>query len=225
MRKRIVNLLIFSLVLLCAGCAFDVGLTPPAASENYMLAVSTDTPIQPTSPNMPTVSVSRPQTNAFLNSTGIAIIQPDQKALYYAKGQWATVLPEMMQEAVIRSLNSTQRVRAFYNTQPGISSDYRLVWSIEDFYAKYSTEKSPPTVAVTLTCWLIDVDNLSQPAVSSVFTGQQPAAAKGLEPIVASFNSTVETLLSDMNMWVANTIQTQERQKALYSSRNGAASQ
>ncbi|MEZ6853242.1 ABC-type transport auxiliary lipoprotein family protein [Halodesulfovibrio aestuarii] len=211
MRKLIVRLLILSLVLVvCSGCAIDLGLKPPAASEHYMLAVSTDTPARTATHSVPTIAVDRPQANAFLNSTGIAVIQSNQKVLYYAKGQWATALPEMMLSAAIHSLNSTQKIRSFNNAQPGISADYKLVWSIEEFYARYTAKKTPPHIYITLNCWLIDNDKVSQPVASSVFAGNQTASGQGLEPIVASFNSTVETLLSNMNTWVTATIKKNE---------------
>jgi ABC-type uncharacterized transport system auxiliary subunit len=167
--------------------------------------------------SVPTVSVDRPQANAFLNSTGIAVLQPNQKVLYYAKGKWATVLPEMMQTAAIHSLNSTQQVRSFNNTQPGITADYKMVWSIDDFYARYAGKKSPPQIYVTFNCWLIDTDNALVPVASSVFTGRQIASGQGLVPIVKSFNSTVKTILNDMNAWVTCTIERQQLNKKMHS--------
>lgn len=218
MRKLIVRLLIIPLVLAaCSGCAIDVGLKPPAASEHYMLAVSTESPARTAMHSVPTVAVGRPQANAFLNSTGIAVIEPNQKVLYYAKGQWATVLPEMMQSAAIHSLNSTQKIRSFNSTQSGISTDYKMVWSIEDFYARYDAKESPPHIYVTLNCWLIDADRISQPVASSVFAGHQPASGQGLAPIVESFNNTVKTLLTDMNAWVTSTIETSQSNKKTHS--------
>ncbi|SIN71373.1 ABC-type transport auxiliary lipoprotein family protein [Halodesulfovibrio marinisediminis] len=223
MRKLIVRLLIIPLILaVCSGCAIDVGLTPPEASTNYILAVSTASPTQTASRSVPTVAVRRPQTNTFLNSTGIAIIQPNQKALYYAKGKWATALPEMMQSAVIHSLNSTQQVRSYNNTQPGISADYHLVWSIEDFYARYDTKNTPPNIQVTLDCWLLDTSRASTPVASSVFTGQQTAKNKGLEAIVDAFNNSVEAALAEMNTWVTSNIEEHEHRKKMNSSRHAA---
>lgn len=214
MRKLIVRLLIVPLVLAaCSGCAIDVGLTPPAASEHYMLEVATDSPAQTVTRPVPFIAVDRPRANAFLSSTGIAVLQPNQKALYYAKGTWAIALPEMMQGAVINSLNSTQQIRSFNNTQPRITADYNLVWSIENFYARYDTKKSPPHIYVTLNCWLVDNDRISQPIASSVFAGQQEASGMGLEPIVESFNDTVKVLLTDMNAWVTSTIKTHQTSK------------
>ncbi|KAF1074652.1 ABC-type transport auxiliary lipoprotein family protein [Halodesulfovibrio sp. MK-HDV] len=218
MRKLIVRLLIVPLVLaVCSGCAIDVGLQPPSAAEHYMLAVSTESPAQTAMHAVPTVSVGRPQANAFLNSTGIAVLQPNQQVLYYAKGQWATVLPEMMQTAAIHSLNSTQLVRSFNNTQSGIAADYKLVWSIEDFYARYAGKKYPPQIYVTFNCWLIDTDKALEPVASSVFAGNEIASGQGLVPIVESFNRTVKTILNDMNAWVTCTIERQQLNKQMHS--------
>ncbi|OBQ57547.1 ABC-type transport auxiliary lipoprotein family protein [Halodesulfovibrio spirochaetisodalis] len=214
MRKLINKLLTVTLVLTaCSGCALDVGLKPPSASERYMLSVATDSQATATHQACPTVSVERPQANAFLNSTGIALIQPNQKVLYFAKGTWATPLPEMMQEAAIRSLNAGQQVSAFSKVQPGIFPDYKLVWSIEDFYARYGSKKMPPTINISFTCWLLDTDTGTTLA-TSVFSRQRPAAGTELETIVRSFNASTAALLRSMDTWVLSTIQRAEVEKA-----------
>lgn len=225
MRKLIVRLLIMPLVILaCSGCAIDVGLQPPAASERYMLAVSTESPAQTAVCPVPTISVGRPQANSFLDSTGIAVLQPSQQVLYYANGKWATALPEMMQTAAVHSLNSTQLVRSFNNAQSGITADYKLVWSIEDFYARYAGKKSPPQIYVSFNCWLIDADKALEPVASSVFAGNQIAAGQGLAPIVKSFNQTVKNILNDMNAWVTCTIEKQQLNKKMHSTKNNTGS-
>ncbi|MCG8530205.1 MAG: ABC-type transport auxiliary lipoprotein family protein [Desulfovibrionales bacterium] len=205
MRMYLPFLSLLTSCLLLGGCAIDLGLTPPPASNHYLLAVSTTTPAQTAMHKVPTISIDRPQANAFLNSTGIAVIKGDQKVLYYADGQWATVLPEMMQSAVIRALNGTQQVRAFNNEQPGITADYNLIWSIEDFYASYGEDKAPPQIMVTLNCWL--VDNITGTTVAtSVFADQQEADELALDPIIVSFNAAVEALLQDMSNWAVQQI-------------------
>ncbi|MCT4534062.1 ABC-type transport auxiliary lipoprotein family protein [Halodesulfovibrio sp.] len=213
MRKIIVSLIIMPLLLMtCSGCAFDVGLNPPPPSSRYMLAVATDTPETATVHCTPTVSIERPQANAFLNSTGIALIQQDQKVLYYSKGEWATSLPEMLQNAAIRSLNSTQQVRAVTTSQAAIPSNYNLVWNIEDFYARYTGKDLPPRICITLNCWLIDIET-STPVATTVFSAQRSAPDTGLEPIVHSFNASVAKILAQMNAWVVSHIQNHQIMK------------
>lgn len=213
MRTIIVSLIIWTAVGLLSGCAIDLGLKPPPASSHYMLTSAVEVPTAPVNENIPTISVDRPQANSFLNSSGIAIIQPDQKALYYANGKWATVLPEMMQNAGIRVLNSTEQVRAFNNTQSGVPRDYKLVWSIDDFYAHYTDMKRPPSITVTLNTWVID-KNSGKTVGTNVFTDCRRAPGVAIEPIIRSFNSTTKTVLAQMADWVTRKVAQHEMVKA-----------
>lgn len=213
MRTVIVNLIIWSIVGLLSGCALDLGLKPDPAANHYMLTEA----VTPTTISMdetvPTIAVDRPLANSFLSSSGIATIQPNQKALYYAKGKWATALPEMVQNAVIRALNATDQVRAFNNTQSGVPKDYKLVWSIDDFYARYTDMKSPPNILITLNTWLIDKDS-GKTIATNAFTNTRTSPGVAIEPIIRSFNSTTKTVLTQMSDWATRKVAHHEIVKA-----------
>jgi cholesterol transport system auxiliary component len=139
--------------LAVGGCAAALQLAAPAPPRLYEL-----TPKSTFSDDLPAVdsrlSVEVPTATAGLNSAGIALRPTPTTLEYYAGASWIDVVPIMVQNLVLESLDNTGRIDVLGREVVGVRADLALLLHVREFQAEYEGA-GPPEVRVRLQARLI----------------------------------------------------------------------
>jgi cholesterol transport system auxiliary component len=183
----------------CLGlgaCAAALQLAAPEPPRLYEL-----TPKSTFEDGLPTVdtrlSVEVPTATAGLNSARIALRPTPTTLEYYAGASWIDVVPVMVQNLLLESLDNTGKIDVLGREVVGVRADLGLLLHIREFQAEYEGA-GPPQVRVRLQARLIRLprrtslaatseefvvtaNNTSVPAIVSAF---DEAFGKALKRIV-----------------------------------------
>ncbi|MEZ5824734.1 MAG: ABC-type transport auxiliary lipoprotein family protein [Geminicoccaceae bacterium] len=148
------------------------------------------------------VIIDPPSATAGLNTARIAL-RPDPTLLeYYANAIWIDVVPVMVQNLMVESLDATDRIDAFSPVEAsGIRSDYALRLHIREFQAEYDEGTSkPPIVNVRLEARLLKLPRRDSLATVS-FQHFERASATSVEAVVRAYDDTLGKVLKHMVEW------------------------
>ncbi|MCB2053326.1 MAG: membrane integrity-associated transporter subunit PqiC [Geminicoccaceae bacterium] len=155
------------------------------------------------------VMVEAPSATAGLNTARIAL-KPEPTLLeYYAAALWIDVVPVMVQNLVVESLDASRAVEAVSPAEAvGIRPDYGLRIHIREFQAEYDqgTDK-PPLVNVRLQGRLLEMPRRRSIDTVSV---QQMLRASGtsVDSVVLAYDESLGKALKRLVEWTARTIDT-----------------
>jgi cholesterol transport system auxiliary component len=128
--------------LLLGGCAAALQLATAEPPRLYDL-----TPKSTFADDLPTVparlSVEVPTATAGLNSARIALRPTPTTLEYYAGASWIDVVPVMVQNLLLESLDNTGKVDVLGREVVGVRADLALLTHIREFQAEYDTAGAP----------------------------------------------------------------------------------
>jgi cholesterol transport system auxiliary component len=171
--------------LALGACAAALQLAAPDPPRLYEL-----TPKSTFADDLPTVpsrlSVEVPTATAGLNSARIALRPTPTTLEYYAGARWIDVVPVMVQNLILESLDNTGKIDVLGREVVGVRADLALLSHIREFQAEYEGA-GPPQVRVRLQARLIRLPRrTSLAATSEEFVTR--AANTSLPAIVTAFD-------------------------------------
>jgi cholesterol transport system auxiliary component len=135
------------------GCAAALQLAAPEPPRLYEL-----TPKSTFTDGLPTVnsrlSVEVPTATAGLNSSRIALRPTPTTLEYYAGASWIDVVPVMVQNLLLESLDNTGKIDVLGREVVGVRADLALLIHVREFQAEYEGA-GPPQVRVRLQARLV----------------------------------------------------------------------
>jgi cholesterol transport system auxiliary component len=184
--------------LAVGGCAAALQLAAPAPPRLYEL-----TPKSTFSDDLPAVdsrlSVEVPTATAGLNSAGIALRPTPTTLEYYAGASWIDVVPIMVQNLVLESLDNTGRIDVLGREVVGVRADLALLLHVREFQAEYEGA-GPPEVRVRLQARLIRLPRrTSLASTSEEFVVR--AADTSVPAIVMAFDEAFGKALKRVVEW------------------------
>lgn len=152
---------------------------------------------------LPTVSgrlsVEVPTATAGLNSVRIALRPTPTTLEYYAGARWVDVVPVMIQNLLLESLDNTGRIDVLGREVVGVRADLALLTHVREFQAEYDTPGAP-LVRVRLQARLIRLPRrISVAATSEEFTVR--ASNTSLPAIVEAFDEAFGKALKRIVEW------------------------
>ena len=182
-------------MVLCA-CAAALQLATADPPRLYEL-----TPKSTFADDLPQVpgrlSVEVPTATAGLNSARIALRPTPTTLEYYAGASWIDVVPVMVQNLVLESLDNTGRIDVIGREVVGVRADLALLTHVREFQAEYDSAGAPlmrvrlqarlvrlprrTSVAATSEEFVVRARNTSLPAIVEAF---DEAFGKALKRIV-----------------------------------------
>jgi cholesterol transport system auxiliary component len=130
------------------ACAAALQLAAPPPPKLYSL-----TPKSTFEDDLPTVnarlSVEVPTATAGLNTARIALRPTPTTLEYYADASWIDVVPVMVQNLLLESLDNTGKLDVLGREVVDVRADYALLTYVREFQAEYDG-KGPPNVRVRL---------------------------------------------------------------------------
>jgi cholesterol transport system auxiliary component len=184
--------------LAVGACAAALELARPDPPRLYAL-----TPKSSFAADLPTVdariSVEVPTATAGLNTARIALRPTTTTLEYYADARWIDVVPVMVQNLLLESLDNAARLDVLGREVIGIPADYALLTHVREFQAEYVGE-APPRVQVRLQARLVRLPRrTSIAATSEAFT--VIAEDRSLLAIVAAFDEGLGKALRGVVEW------------------------
>jgi cholesterol transport system auxiliary component len=192
------RLLIGSGAFLLAGCSDLIG---PTSTPQQLYALR---PTGGASTNGAKVSwslsVSATTTSDHLDSSRIALTQPDNSIDYYANSAWTDHLPKLVRDALVEAFENSARIAAVSSDSDGFHADYVLQAQIRDFEARYGAPDGIPTVWVRVESKL--APSKGREIVASLNSIHQvQATANSVAAVVQAFNDAMGAVVSDIVNW------------------------
>jgi cholesterol transport system auxiliary component len=184
--------------LALGGCAAALQLAAPAPPRLYEL-----TPKSTFADDLPKVhsrlSVEVPTATAGLNSARIALRPTPTTLEYYAGATWIDVVPVMVQNLLLESLDNTGKIDVLGREVVGVRADFALLVHIREFQAEYEGA-GPPQVRVRLQARLVRLPRrVSVAATSEEFVVR--AGNTSVPAIVAAFDEALGKALKRIVEW------------------------
>lgn len=212
MRRLSIRIVALSACLGLGACAAALELARPDPPRLYDL-----TPKSTFADDLPEVdarmSVEVPTATAGLNTARIALRPTSTTLEYYAGARWVDVVPVMVQNLLLESLDNVGRLDVLGREVVGVRADYALLTHIREFQAEYG-ELGPPRVRVRLQARLIRLPRrTSVAATSEGFT--VVAEDRSLEAIVAAFDEGLGKAIRRVVEWTVREIDKAETMPAV----------
>lgn len=168
-------------------------------------------------PGLPdTRSIVRVETataTAGLNTTRIALRPSATELDYFANALWIDVVPVMVQNLLVESLENSGKVDALPPTATAVPADFAMLLHIREFQAEYEDLRRPPTVRVRLQARLLRLPRRDSVAATGT-EGVVDAAGTSMREIVDAFDEALGKALRPLVEWTALTLAELERAPA-----------
>jgi cholesterol transport system auxiliary component len=201
--RRFLSYLGLAACCVLGACAAALNLAAPDPPRLYALTPKS-TFADDLSDVSARISVEVPTATAGLNTARIAL-QPTSTTLeYYAGARWIEVVPIMVQNLLLESLENAGKIDVLGREVVGVRADYALRVHIREFQAEYS-DGEPPMVRVRLQARLLRLPRRTSVAANSEsFT--IPAANGSLPAIVTAFDDALGKALRRLVEWTVQEI-------------------
>lgn len=155
-------------------------------------------------PAWPTVAwslaIAPPSAARMLDSTRIAVRPVPGELQVYHGARWSQPATSMLEDAVLRALEDSGKIRSVARTSDGIRADRKLLLDVRRFEADYAGNATPSTV-IEVNAKLLGV--LDQKVIATrTFVQTQPAADAQVAQVAAAFDRSLEAITRDIAGWV-----------------------
>ncbi|QOW19155.1 membrane integrity-associated transporter subunit PqiC [Lysobacter ciconiae] len=129
-------------------------------------------------------------------------VRPSANELQIYKGaSWARIPTDMLEGAILRTLEDSGRIAAVARQGSGMSAQYRLMLEVRRFESDYDAPAAPPTVVIEVNAKLLHI--ASQRVVASrTFLQQAPTATTSIEDVVQAFDQALHAVTGEIVGWV-----------------------
>ncbi len=147
--------------------------------------------------------LSLPRVNASRVGDSLRIaVRPTPNELQIYKGaSWARIPADMIEDAILRTLEDSGRIHAVSRQGSGISGEYRLLLELRRFESAYTVPGEPPKVVIEINAKLMHIAS-QRVAASHTFLQQTPASSVVIEDVVEAFDQALRQVTSDVVGWV-----------------------
>ena len=197
------HILAVAACLVLGGCAAALDLARPDPPRLYDLS-----PKSTFAEDLPEVdariTVEAPTATAGLNTARIALRPSSTTLEYYAGARWIDVVPIMVQNLLLESLDNAGKLDVLGREVVGVRADYALLTHVREFQAEYN-QTGPPQVRVRLQARLVRLPRrTSVAATSQSFTID--SAGRSLPKIVEAFDEGLGKALRRIVEWAIREI-------------------
>lgn len=158
------------------------------------------------------LSTSRPIAARMIDSVRMAVSPVPGELQVYKGALWARTPPEMLEEAVLRTLEDSGKLPAAARQGSGIRADYRLVMEIRHFEASYNDPSSPaaPAAVVEVNAKLLHAQD--QAVVGNrTFRHVRPADGTAVPLVAQAFGQALAATSRDIAGWLLQSGHAHER--------------
>ena len=186
-------------VLLLSACAALGG------GSNDAAAIYAPDPRVPADPAWPAVqwqlSVTSPLAARLLDSSRIVVRPRPNEMQVYKDASWAKRPSEMLEDALLRTLEDSDRIPAVARQGSGVSADYKLVLDLRRFESDYAQAGAMPAATIEVNAKLLHASE-QQVVATRTFLHAQPAASTAVPDVVVAFEQALGAVSHELAGWV-----------------------
>jgi cholesterol transport system auxiliary component len=185
-----------ALVASLAACAVLGGSREP-------VTIYSPDPRIPADPSWPDaawqLSISRPEAARIVDSPRIAVRPSPGELQVYKGALWAKTPSEQLQDAVLRTLEDSQKIAAVARQGSGIAADYKLEMDLRRYEADYAGGTVP---AATIEVNAKLLRSIDQDVVATrTFLQAVPAAGTDTAQVAQAFGQALAAIGHDIAGW------------------------
>lgn len=197
-------------VLSCvlAGCSILGG-----GDERDRATIYAPDPRVAADPSWPTadwqLAMGPPSAARAIDSYRIAVRPTPDELQVYKGARWAKTPTDMVQDALLRALEDSGRIRAVARQGTGIAADYRLVMDLRRFDADYAGAATP-AATIEVNAKLLHAADQNVVA-QRTFLRAESAAGTDVAQVADAFSRSLGTVAGEIAGWVLVTGNEHER--------------
>lgn len=153
------------------------------------------------------LTVAPPTATRALDSARIAVRPAPQELQVYKGAQWAKRPSEMLEDAVLRTLEDSDRIAVVTRQGTGIATDYRLVLDVRRFESDYASGQ--PAATIEVNAKLLH-GTASDVVASRTFLQAVPAGDSAVPAVIDAFEQALAGMARDLAGWTLATGTTRE---------------
>jgi cholesterol transport system auxiliary component len=189
-----------ALLLLLAGCAL-LG----SGRSGHASTIYAPDPRVPADPSWPTVdwqlSLSNTTAPRMIDSLRIAVRPTPNELQVYKNASWAKMPSNMLEDALLRALEDSGRIRAVARQGSGIGADYKLVLDLRRFESVYRAGDALPAATIEVNAKLLHARD-QQVVATRTFLQVQPASSAAVPAVVDAFEQSLAMVSADLAGWL-----------------------
>lgn len=193
---------------LLAGCSILGG-----GDERDRATIYAPDPRVAADPSWPTadwqLAMSPTSAARAIDSFRIAVRPTPDELQVYKGARWAKTPTDMVQDALLRALEDSGRIRAVARQGTGIAADYRLVMDLRRFDADYAGAATP-AATIEINAKLLHAAD-QYVVAQRTFLRAEPAAGSDVAQVADAFSRSLGTVAGEMAGWVLVTGNEHER--------------
>lgn len=189
------------LVLMLAGC----GIVPKKTEisiYNLQPSVQADA-------SWPQVGaqlvVLRPNAERLVNRARIMVRPTPGEVQVYKGATWSQPVPDILQDAIVRTLEDSRKLTGVTRRGGGIAGDYDLALDIRRFDADYAGGASPSAL-IEVSASLIHNDD-NKVVAAQLFRHATPASSTAIVDVHRAFEQSLSQVTRDISGWTLTSMQ------------------
>jgi len=203
MRQR---LLAATLLAVLSACALPGGQRTPSTIYAPDPRVAAD-------PSWPEVnwqlSLAHPTAARMIDGYRIAVRPIPNELQVYRGASWAKTPGDMLQDAILRTLEDSGRLPAVARQGVGFVADYRLFLDLRRFESDYAG-RAVPAAVIEVSAKLVHGPD-QEIVASRTFLHAEPATSPDVPQVVEAFSRSLGAIARDVSGWVLENGETHER--------------
>jgi cholesterol transport system auxiliary component len=185
-----------ALAVAVGGCSLLGGSKEPATIYAPMPRVQAD----PAWPALDAqLSIGPPHVAGMLDGVRIAVRPVPGELQVYKGALWAKTPSEQLQDAVLRTLEDSQKIAAVARQGSGIAADYKLEMDLRRYEADYAGGAVPAATIEVNAKLLRSIDQ--EVVASRTFLQAMPAAGTDTAQVAQAFGQALAAIGHDIAGW------------------------
>lgn len=187
------------LLLFLSGCALLGASGNDKRSTIYVLD-----PRVEAAPGWPTVdwqlTLAPAEASRMTDSLRIMVRPTPHEMQVYSGAAWGKMPTDMVEDALLRTLEDSGRIGAVARQGSGVAADYKLVLDLRRFDASYDG-RPVPSANIELSAKLLHASQ-QHVVASRTFARSIPATGTSVPEVVGAFDSALHDVTADLAGWV-----------------------
>ena len=197
--SNVLRLLLGAFLLLAlSGCALLGGNGNSKRSTIYVLdprvEAAADWPVVDWQ-----LTLARTEASRVTDSLRIMVRPTPHEVQVYKDAAWGKMPTDMIEDALLRTLEDSGRIQAIARQGSGLGADYRLVLDLRRFESTYDGQPRP-SANIELSAKLLEL-RTQRVVASNTFSHGTPAAGTDVSQVVDAFEQSLHRVTADLAAW------------------------
>lgn len=183
------------LAIVVAGC----NIVP----KRSVIAVYDPQPRTVVDPAWPAVRaqlvVMRPNASRMIDSSRVLVRPVPGELQVYAGASWMQPAPDMLQDAIVRTLEDSGKTAGVMRRGGGIAGDYDLLMDVRRFDADYAAGTTPSAV-IEVSATLVRGE-MNQVVAQRLFRSASPSASTAIPDVSQAFERSLADITQQISGW------------------------